>query len=331
MTTITCPACRATTSASATFCPSCGALLLGLSPGTTSQPGRATVPDLVTVPVPVDTTDDPAQGSRDHLEASPASWVAGVCDRGMVHERNEDAQALAASEQPGRFAALVVCDGVSSSPRPELASQTASRATLAVLSQAAGSSATQDWASVLTAAARAGNDAIARAVGPIQPGEHSFPSCTLVAAVVDSGRIVATSVGDSRAYWLPDTGRAQLLTTDDSWAQDMIAAGMPREQAEKAPRAHAITRWLGPDAPPVRPTSTVVEPEGPGWLCVCSDGLWNYCSQADDLSRLVSSMARAAGGDPLVTAQALVSWVNAKGGRDNVTVTLARLGSARQA
>ena len=54
-----------------------------------------------------------AASERDHFREQPAAWVAGVCDRGLRHDRNEDAMALLASAAPGEHAVLVVLDGVS--------------------------------------------------------------------------------------------------------------------------------------------------------------------------------------------------------------------------
>src|SRR3954470_15838865 len=48
--------------------------------------------------------------------------VAGVTDRGLVHERNEDAMAL--GRWPDGTVAAVVCDGVSTSLTPQQASRT---------------------------------------------------------------------------------------------------------------------------------------------------------------------------------------------------------------
>jgi serine/threonine protein phosphatase PrpC len=149
-----------------------------------------------------------------------------------------------------------------------------------------------------------------------------------VAAVVERGRIVVGVVGDSRAYWFPDSGAALLLTVDDSWAAEQIAAGVPRAQAESGPQAHAITRWLGVDAPDHTPRVTTTPVDAPGWLVVCTDGLWNYCSPPEDLAALVRRTAAAAAGKPSATASALVDWANGEGGRDNITVVLARLGTA---
>ena len=43
--------------------------------------------------------------------------------------------------------------------------------------------------------------------------------------------------------------RERCSTVDDSFAAEQIAAGVPRHEAENGPQAHAITRWLGLDAP----------------------------------------------------------------------------------
>ena len=142
--------------------------------------------------------------------------------------------------------------------------------------------------------------------------------------------IVAGWIGDSRAYWLPDAGPAQQLSTDDSWATEQIRLGVPREQAEASPQAHAITRWRGQDSPSFEPRCSTAIPDGPGWLLVCSDGLWNYCSGASDMSELVRATAARADGDIVATASELVGWANQQGGHDNITVALARLATAAE-
>ena len=152
-------------------------------------------------------------------------------------------------------------------------------------------------------------------------------SCTFVAAVVEKDLLVVGSVGDSRVYWLPDAGTAVALTVDDSFAQEQIASGVPRAEAETGPQSHAITRWLGVDAPNHSPTTATMTITEPGWVLVCSDGLWNYCSEAQDLATLVqnTSGSSPAAAEPLTLAGALVDWANAQGGQDNVSVALARI------
>ena len=271
-----------------------------------------------------------ASGARNHFSEQPASWVAAVCDRGVRHTRNEDAVALAAGPDPGDHAVLVVCDGVSSSTDSDVASLAAARAARDVLAAAgapaAGSVATRVATSTkaLVLATDAANDAVIANTGT---GPGNPASCTFVAAVLDGAELTVGWVGDSRAYWLPDAGAARLLTVDDSFAAEQIARGVPRADAETGPQAHAITRWLGVDAPDHTPRTVSLDLVGPGWVLVCSDGLWNYCSEADAVATLVAQTTRTSGGEPLALAGALVDWANAQGGQDNITVALARVGA----
>ncbi|MGC3952703.1 MAG: protein phosphatase 2C domain-containing protein [Propionicimonas sp.] len=212
---------------------------------------------------------------------------------------------------------LVVCDGVSSSAEADVASAAGTERACRVLAERAVGTDDQ-IAEALVAAAAEANAAIASATS----GEGiAAGSATFAAAVVAGDAIHYGSLGDSRVYWL---GQEQLLLTrDDSMAQEFIEQGMPRDEAEAMPKAHAITKWLGSDALDVIPRTGVLRPAGEGWLLVCSDGLWNYAS---DPAALAEQLATAAAVDPspLAIARSLVAWANAQGGHDNVTVALAR-------
>jgi serine/threonine protein phosphatase PrpC len=278
-----------------------------------------------------DNCGSPPPDPRHHFTEQPASWVGGVCDIGRRHSRNEDALALSAAEAPGSRAVLVVCDGVSMATDSHIASLAAAKAARAVLDQPfpKGVGTPDAWAAAasraLTGAVMRANDAVVQAVTEDVPNP---PSCTLAAAVVEDGVITAGNVGDSRVYWLPDSLEepAGQLGADDSFAQERIAAGVPRENAENGPHAHSITRWLGKDAPDdLTPHLTTLTATS-GWLLVCSDGLWNYCSEAEDVRRLLhNGIDEVDDPTPLTVAQWLVDFANEQGGRDNITVALARL------
>jgi serine/threonine protein phosphatase PrpC len=308
-----------------------------------------------------DTCGARAPRLRDHFTEQPAPWVAAVSDRGTRHTRNEDAMALAADPEPGSRAVLVVCDGVSSSIDSDVASLAAARAARDVLgsSRSRGLGTPSSLVAAVVARLEAATDAASEAVlevsrtpmnvaavgnpvaassvganpvgAPVGVGRRpgNPASCTFVAAVVELDLLVVGSVGDSRAYWLPDSDSASAtaLTTDDSFAQEQIASGIPRAEAESGPQSHAITRWLGVDAPDHTPTTSSMTVTEPGWLMVCSDGLWNYCSAAQDMAALVQRTASTspAVAEPLALAGALVDWAIAQGGQDNITVALARI------
>jgi serine/threonine protein phosphatase PrpC len=100
--------------------------------------------------------------------------------------------------------------------------------------------------------------------------------------------------------------------------------GTPRGEAENGPQAHAITKWLGRDSPDFTPRTGSLTVAAPGWLLVCSDGLWNYASEASTIQSLIADL-RSEDPSPLTLAIALVNWANAQGGKDNISVALARL------
>ena len=265
-----------------------------------------------------------------HFEEAPAAWVGAVCDRGVRHARNEDALATAADAGWGSRAILVVCDGVTTSDDSDVAALAAARAARDVLHEAGpiamGTPASRNAAlsARLAKAAAVANDAVAEKT----LADATNPAaCTFVAALIDDGQVHVGNVGDSRAYWLPDVGVGRILSRDDSMAEDSIAAGVPRKQAEEASDAHTITRWLGVDSADVMPHVAAMAVRDPGWVLVCSDGLWNYASEPEELGRVLAGVARVDGVTaPVDVARALVDWAIDQGGHDNISVCLARVG-----
>ncbi len=256
--------------------------------------------------------------------------LAGVTDRGLRHPHNEDAMAIAMvhADESGAASswAIVVCDGVSNSTSPEDASRAACDTALEVLVQAVQQR--PDAMEEATVAAAAAAQSAIEALPASQAARGTPPSCTFTSAVLVNGTVTLGQIGDCRAYWLGD--EVTVLTTDDSWAAEQIASGrMLRTEAEGDSRAHAITRWLGVDAPPGPPRVTTFAVPGPGRFVVCSDGLWNYYSAPAALAAEVA--AAGANASPLGLARHLIRAALQSGGGDNVTVAVATAGVARNA
>lgn len=267
---------------------------------------------------------------RDHMERELAG-VAAASDRGLRHHRNEDAFAVSAAALPDGSPAVlaVVCDGVSSATRPDDASAAAAHAAgqslLAALPR--GAHPQQAMNEAIIAAAEAVNALAAEAGGagghdePHQRQQNA-PACTIVSAVVTTGILTVGWIGDSRVYWVPDDRSAPpaRLTEDDSWAAQMVAAGLMSEaEAYADERAHAITGWLGADAYELDPHTASFKPDRPGVVVVCTDGLWNYAESAQEMARAVPPDARVR---PMRSARALVGHALEGGGHDNVTVAV---------
>ncbi|MEU5834181.1 protein phosphatase 2C domain-containing protein [Streptomyces diacarni] len=259
---------------------------------------------------------------RDHMESALAT-VAAASDRGLRHHRNEDFYALAETTtgEGAPVTIAVVCDGVSSATRPDEASAAAAEAASAALRTALpqGRHVQQAMHDALVVAAEAVNELAADT--PVDPAKNA-PACTVVGALNCAGILTVGWIGDSRAYWVPDDpgAGAARLTEDDSWAAQMVAAGLMSEaEAYADPRAHAITGWLGADAYELDPHTASFQPESTGVVVVCTDGLWNYAESADEMA---AALPPDAGTHPLHTARHLVGYALDGGGHDNVTVAV---------
>jgi serine/threonine protein phosphatase PrpC len=216
--------------------------------------------------------------------------AAGVSHPGLRRRENQDALFL---RQVPIGIAAVVCDGISSCAEPARAARTAAIAAGGVLAERVGEPAADLTAAMLDAIAAA--QTLVSAL-PYPLGADP-PSCTLVAAACRDRENVVASVGDSRAYWLGDD-RAELLTVDDA-------------------EGHAVTRWVGSDAPEVPPRLVNAGALPRGRLVLCTDGLWNHAPDAVTLADL-------SGREPTAqaAARALLEHALAHGGRDNVTVAV---------
>jgi serine/threonine protein phosphatase PrpC len=264
---------------------------------------------------------------RDHMEED-LGQVAGVSDRGLRHSRNEDAMHFAVADTDGGpVAVAIVCDGVSSAPRPDEASWTAVNAGITLLAE--GAERGDDPDAISRAAVQVAGRALNELAGP-----EGAPASTYVSAVVSQRQITVCWLGDSRAYWLAAnsampagphdtidiTGGSRRVTRDDSLAEEIVAAGLATmEEAMASPQAHVITRWLGADLPEPEPHVEQFTPTGPGVLLLCSDGLWNYRPEAAELAAMAMPAALTR---PLDAAADLAKFALDSGGLDNITVVL---------
>lgn len=315
-----CPSCGAEVAPEDGYCEECGAdLLVRRSEPPAADPGGCRNPQCANASYAdgyCDLCGSPAPDPRDRLERD-LGIVAGVSDRGLRHTRNEDDMAFAVIGDRGAVptSVIVVCDGVSTSYKPETASATAAltaREHLVLALRRGEDAAT----ATLGAFAEAHKAVSALSSDPADPANGR--ASTMVTVVAAEHELYVGWVGDARVYWLGAEPRR--LTTDDSWAGRMIADGtLTEEEAFKSPLAHTILRWLGPGAPEDPANLAVFEPEGPGLVLACSDGLWNYVPDPANLAHL----AAGGFGGLLPTASALTAVALEGGGHDNITAVLA--------
>ncbi len=141
---------------------------------------------------------------------------------------------------------------------------------------------------------------------------------TLTAAYLDGDELTLAHVGDSRAYLLRD-GELSRLTRDHTLVEELVRRGeLTEQEAAEHPQRSIITRALGPE-PDIDIDLHTHRVHAGDVLLLCSDGLTGMIDE-DEVSEILSAAAslRDAG-------RKLVDAANEAGGRDNITVVLARL------
>jgi serine/threonine protein phosphatase PrpC len=332
-----CPQCAGVVEGTDRFCENCGSALAEVrrvAVPRSGRSGRGPCSDCgnVTYTDGYCTVCGHRRADPDRDEAD-LDGVVVITDRGLEHFRNEDAAAAGSviDNDTGRpyAIAVAVCDGVSTSDDAHMAAIASANAGVDAMLTALTASRKARTA-VLAGLADAAKAAAAAQTG----NDRSVaPSCTYTAAAVvptppEQVQITVGNVGDSRAYWLPEPpAPAQQLTVDDSLAQELITAGAAVDSEAVQRGAHTLTRWLGADsgAKPWSDSSVqTITADGPGWLLVCSDGLWNYLPDAADIAQLCTGLGTTA------AARALVEHALQAGGHDNVTVAIVPIGELHE-
>lgn len=142
---------------------------------------------------------------------------------------------------------------------------------------------------------------------------------TVVVSLFYDNKVCVGHIGDSRMYRFRDN-RLEQITKDHSFVQELIDRGVyTKEEARESTKKNVVTRALG-----VAPTVEVDVHEhkvktGDIYL-MCSDGLTDLVPDAD-----IEATFRNFGRNLAGIAGHLVNVANASGGKDNISVVLARI------
>ncbi len=141
---------------------------------------------------------------------------------------------------------------------------------------------------------------------------------TMTLACSLGSSLIIGHVGDSRAYLFRNHQLHQ-LTRDHTFVQVMIDVGsLTKAQAAQHPLRHVLTRALGGSLNPVKGDFQRAYIADGDQLLLCTDGL----TELVDPATIASTLQSAATAD--AACQALVARALENGGRDNVTVAVAR-------
>lgn len=267
--------------------------------------------------------------------------LAALSNPGKVRRNNEDhfmaarfdrtmrtlATNLPEGEVPLRYAetvyALLVADGVGGAAAGEIASRTAVQELVELVLE------TPDW--IMRLDDRLAQEVLHRMEGRFQRIRETLvaraeadPSLrgmatTMTVACSLGPELMTMHVGDSRAYLLRHGGRLERLTRDQTMAQSLADSGAIRQdEVAHSPLRHVLTSALATRGAFVQVELKRWRLEDGDQLLLCSDGLTEMVT--DEV------IARTLAGAPTSAdaCRKLVDLALEAGGKDNVTVNLAR-------
>ena len=243
----------------------------------------------------------------------PAFEVAYRTDIGRVRERNEDCGTYVIPQDADLFAdkgaLFVIADGMGGHALGDVASDLAVRTVRETYYQQR----TENIAEALATAVREAHAAIQRQAPP-----DVTMGSTCVAAVVQGETAYVANVGDSRAYLVRD-GQIRQISRDHSLVAELVRSGLlTEEQARTHHQRNIIYRSLG--CPGVVEVDLFTEPVREGdTLVLCSDGL-SALVEDDELCAVVEAC------EPEESVRTLIERANERGGPDNITAVVARVG-----
>ena len=150
--------------------------------------------------------------------------------------------------------------------------------------------------------------------------DHSLDGMgtTLVGVLLLDEGIALASVGDSRAYLFHD-GELSQITEDQTWVNEVgRKLGVSEEKLKVHPMRHVLTMAIGVSNP-LTVKSFRLSPAPGDQILLCSDGLNDMVNDEEirlTLSKYIANLSQA--------AHELVRLANEGGGKDNVSVVLAR-------
>jgi serine/threonine protein phosphatase PrpC len=244
--------------------------------------------------------------------------VGSLSDPGQVRELNEDdlgtPETMEISpdlvEQKGRLYA--VADGMGGHAAGEVASQQA----ISTLFREYYASPSAEITKRMKEAIETANTEV-HAQASLDRAKAGMGT-TLVAAVLQGDDLYVANVGDSRAYLVRDRSIEQ-LTIDHSWVNEQVQAGIITEQeAREHLYRNIITRSLG-TKPDVDIDFFQRKMQLGDVLVLCCDGLSNEVED-NEIALVVSANSVQE------SVQALIDLANQRGGPDNITTIVVRIG-----
>ncbi len=246
--------------------------------------------------------------------------IAGLTDVGLKRQRNEDFYDYhlpppdsVQFKQYGAF--FVVADGMGGMGGGDAASQTAVKEMITRYYDPE----TPEISPLgsLKAALEAANVAVREKAKEMNMPRIGTTGAGLVLQA--NGEALLWNVGDSRVYRIRKN-YIELLTRDQSVLQGQIDGGLISEEDARQARNVNVTAFIGQPTP-IQPVFHRTRTHRDDVFVICSDGLWDLVEPHELLNIVQNTPAKSA-------VPVLINRARERGGPDNITVIIVRIGAA---
>lgn len=232
-----------------------------------------------------------------------------ITDTGKVRENNEDSFFNVSNEQ---FNIFIICDGMGGHNAGEVAS---SMAVSEVSKYIIDNFDSDKIKELIKDSIKLAHEKIYNRSQVVK--ENEGMGTTLVICVVSEGKLYYANAGDSRIYIFRENYLHQ-ISKDHSYVQDLVDNGaISKEQAQYHPNRNQITSCLGTEIP-YKLHINSLELNKDDCILLATDGLTDLIEDSDIQEVLENNY------NLRETCEILQYMANATGGRDNITITLAR-------
>ena len=143
---------------------------------------------------------------------------------------------------------------------------------------------------------------------------------TIVAAILRGDQLTVAWVGDSRAYLAVPGESIRQITRDHTHVEEQVRNHLiSRAEADSHPRRNVLSRSLGGEAE-VEMEAVQYPMQSGHVLVMCSDGLTRHVPN-EEIGEIVLTSP-----DSMAAVNQLINRANERGGRDNISVIVVRIG-----
>jgi protein phosphatase len=251
--------------------------------------------------------------------------IGFASDIGLTRSTDEDSIVItdlmtAFEGKKRRKVMLILADGMGGHTKGEVASKIGTRTVASELQQFLSDTDMDErkYYDLLTSAFLMANSRILHYT-EIHPEAEGMGTTISVAVIDENQGLYIGNVGDSRVYIINREEGAIQLTKDHTFVQELVDRGkITKEEARRHPKKNVLNQAVG-SAVDMKVDTFSLRLHNDDKVVLCCDGLTNHVSD-DEMAQIILED----NANPQDACDKLVALANKRGGKDNISVIIAR-------